>query len=81
MANVCEITGKSTMVTGGYSNRVRATKYNPTGKKRKRANIERRKIYVPELDKSFTINVSAKGLKTIAKKGPYKALKDAGIIS
>lgn len=80
MAKTCDITGKTSLVGGGYSNRTRATQFNPTGKRRRRANISRKRIYVPELKKFITINVSARGLKTIQKKGPFKALKDAGII-
>ncbi|MEX0934918.1 MAG: 50S ribosomal protein L28 [Candidatus Paceibacterota bacterium] len=80
MAKECVITGKSTRMGGGYSNRTRATQFNPTGKRRRKANIKRHRIYVPELNRHVSINVSARGLKTIAKKGPYKALKDAGVI-
>lgn len=80
MANVCAITGKSSQIGGGYSNRVRATQFNPVGKRRRRANLHKRSIYVPELEKSVTITVSTKGLKTINKKGAYKALKDAKVI-
>ena len=79
MSKVCQITGKSSQVAGGYSNRVRATQYNPTPKRRQKANIQKRKIFVPELNKSFTLNISARGLKTIQKKGAYRALKDAKI--
>lgn len=80
MAKTCAITGKSTLVKGGYSNRTRATQFNPTGKRRAKANIQRRKIFVPELDKYVSIDVSARGLRTIEKKGAYQALKDAKVI-
>jgi len=80
MAKECVITGKSGQVAGGYSNKTRATQFNPVGKRRQRANIQRRKIFVPELNKFFHLNLSAQGLKTIQKKGAYKALKDAGVI-
>jgi len=80
MAKQCAITGKSGQVKGGYSNRTRATKFNPIPKTRQKANIQKKKIRVPELDKSFNLNLSAKGIKTINKKGAYRALKDAGII-
>ncbi len=67
--------------TGGkYSNRVRATQFNPTGLVRRRANIQKKRIYVPELKKSITVSLSAKGLKTLNKNGAYKTLKDAGLI-
>jgi large subunit ribosomal protein L28 len=77
---VCQITGKKRQVGGGYSNRTRATQFNPTGKRVRKPNIQKKKIFIPELDKSVTIQVSAKGIKTINKKGAYKALKDAGLI-
>ncbi|MCI0619765.1 50S ribosomal protein L28 [Candidatus Wolfebacteria bacterium] len=80
MAKECAVTGKSSQVAGGYSNRTRATQFNPTGKRRQRSNIQRRRIYIPELGKNVSVNLSAKGLKIIQKKGPYKALKDAGVI-
>jgi len=80
MAKVCAITGKSSQVAGGYSNKTRATQYNPTGKRRQRVNLQKKTLFVPELNKKITINVSASGLKTIQKKGAYRALKDAGVI-
>ena len=80
MAKICQITGKGPTVGGGYSNRTRATKYNPTGKRVRKPNIQKKKIFIPELNKNITVEVSAQGLKTIKKKGAYRALKDAGII-
>ncbi|PCI20874.1 50S ribosomal protein L28 [Candidatus Wolfebacteria bacterium] len=80
MAKTCAITQKSSLVAGGYSNRVRATKFNPTGKKRKYPNLQKKKIYVPELDKTFTLTISTQAIKTINKNGAYATLKKAGII-
>lgn len=80
MAKTCDITGASSKVAGGYSNRVRATQFNPTGKRRTYANLQKKRIYVEELGKSIRLTVSAKGLKTINKKGALKALQDAGIL-
>lgn len=80
MAKVCAITGKGSKVAGGYSNRVRATKFNPTGSVRKQPNLQRKRIFVPELNRSVTITVSTQGLRTIAKNGAYKTLKAAGLI-
>ncbi len=77
---VCAITNKSSIVAGGYSNRVRATKYNPTGKVRKYANLQKKHVFVPELKKTFILTLSARGIRTINKKGAYLALKDAGVI-
>ena len=80
MAKQCIVTGKTSKVAGGYSNRTRATQFNPTGKVRRKANISKHKIYVPELKKTVTVNLSTKGLKTLRKKGAYKTLKEAGVI-
>ncbi len=80
MGKVCEITGKGTLVGGGYSNRTSATQFNPTGKVRRKANLQKRKIFIPELNKHVSLTVSAKGLKTIAKRGAYITLKKAGVV-
>ena len=80
MAKVCAITNKSSQMGGGYSNRTRATQFNPTGMKRRYANLQTKKVYVPELKKSVTVTVSARGLKTIQKNGAYATLKKAGLI-
>ena len=80
MAKTCAITNKSSQVSGRYSNRTRATKFNPGGAKRRYANLQKKKIFVPEIGKSVSINVSAKGLKTITKNGAYKTLKKANLI-
>ncbi len=80
MAKKCDITGKGTQVGGRYSNRTRATQFNPCGKVRRSPNLQKKRIYVPELDTTVTINVSAAGLRTIAKNGAYQTLKKAGLI-
>lgn len=80
MSKICPITNKSNQTGGKYSNRVRATQFNPTGLVRRRANIQRKRIYVPELKKSITVSLSAKGLKTLNKNGAYQTLKAAGLI-
>ena len=80
MSRVCAITGKKSIVGGGYSNRVRATKFNPTGKRRRQVNIQKKTLFVPELGKSITLSVSAKGLKTMKKRGAYITLKKAGLV-
>lgn len=80
MARSCEITGKSTQVGGRYSNRTRATQFNPTGKVRRKANLQRRRIFVPELKKTIIVDVSVKGLRHIKKNGAFASLKKAGVI-
>lgn len=80
MARECAITGKSTQVGGRYSNRTRATQFNPTGKVRRQANLQKRRIFVPELGTSVLVDISTAGLRTIKKNGAHATLKKAGII-
>ena len=65
---------------GGYSNRTRATQYNPTGKIRKHLNLHKKRIYIPELKKTIILTISTRGLKTIQKNGAFATLKKAGLI-
>ncbi|HEV7121495.1 MAG TPA: L28 family ribosomal protein [Candidatus Paceibacterota bacterium] len=80
MARSCAITGKTTQIGGRYSNRTRATQFNPTGKVRRQANLQKRRIFVPELGKTIMIDVSVAGMRTIKKNGAHATLKKAGII-
>lgn len=80
MANKCQITGKKPLVGGGYSNRTRATQYNPTGKRVRKVNLQTKKIFVPELNKNVKVTLSTRAIKTLNKNGAYKTLKEAGIV-
>jgi large subunit ribosomal protein L28 len=80
MANKCQITGKKPQVGGGYSNRTRATQFNPTGKKTRKVNLQTKKVFVPELNKTVKVTLSTKAIKTLNKNGAYKTLKEAGVI-
>lgn len=80
MAKICAITKVGSVVGGRYSNRTRATQYNPCGKIRRYPNLQKKSIYVAELKKTIRINVSARGLRTIQKNGAYATLKKAGLI-
>jgi len=80
MTKVCPVTKKTSRIGGGYSNRTRATQFNPTGMVRKYPNLQKKRIYVPELKKTITLTLSTKAIKTINKNGAYPVLKKAGII-
>jgi len=80
MAKTCPVLGKTSKNAGGYSNRTRATQFNPTGVVRKYPNFQKKKIYIPELKKYLTLTLSARGIKTIQKNGAFVTLKKAGII-
>ena len=80
MARICPITKKGSIIGGGYSNRTRATKFNPTGMVRKYPNLQKKRVYVPELKKTITLILSTKAIKTINKRGAHKTLSKAGLI-
>ena len=80
MAKTCPTCNKGSRMVGGYSNRVRATKFNPTGKRRRQVNLQTKTLFIPELGKKITITVSAKGLKTMKKRGAFLTLQKAGIV-
>ena len=80
MARICPITKKGSIIGGGYSNRTRATKFNPTGMVRKYPNLQKKRVYVPELKRTITLILSTKAIKTINKRGAHKVLSKAGLI-
>ncbi len=80
MTKICAVTKKGSIIGGGYSNRTRATKFNPTGRVRKYPNLQKKKVFIPELNKSINIEISARGLRTMKKNGAYATLLKAGLI-
>ncbi len=76
----CPITKKTSQIGGRYSNRTRATQFNPCGKKRRQVNLQKKRIYIPELQKTVSLTISTKAIKTINKNGAYATLKKAGLI-
>jgi large subunit ribosomal protein L28 len=71
MSKVCDITGKKVM-TGNYvshSNHKTKRKFQP--------NLHKKTFYIPEEDKSITLNVSAKAMRIIDKIGISAALRQA----
>jgi len=80
MAKICAITKRGSVSGGRYSNRTRATQFNPCGTIRRYPNLQKKRIFIPELKKTVVISVSARGLRTIEKLGPFRALKQAKII-
>lgn len=80
MAKTCAITQKTSQVGGKYANRTRATIFTPTGNHRKYPNLQKKRILVPELKKTFNLLLSTEAIRTINKNGAYSTLKKAGII-
>ena len=73
MSKVCQITGKKTITGNNVSHSNKRTKrtFEP--------NLKIKRFYVPEMDKWVVLKVSAAGLRTINKKGVYKAMLDADL--
>lgn len=80
MAKSCPITKKTSQMAGGYSNRTRATQFNPTGTRRRKPNFQTKTLFVPEIGRKIMITASTKGFKTIQKNGAYATLKKAGLV-
>lgn len=80
MAKVCAVTKKGSIMGGGYSNRTRATQFNPTGNVRKYPNLQKKRVYIPELKKTMVLTLSTEAIKTINKNGAYRTLRKAGLI-
>ena len=80
LMKTCAITKKGSIMGGGYSNRTRAAKFNPTGKVRKYLNLQKKRIFVPEINKFLNIKVSVQGMRTMKKNGAYATLLKAGLI-
>lgn len=76
----CPITKRGPKRAGGYSNRTRATQFNPTGINRRQLNLQKKRIYIPELKKTMTLTISTKAIKNIQKNGAYATLRKAGLI-
>ncbi|MDD2676501.1 MAG: bL28 family ribosomal protein, partial [Methylacidiphilaceae bacterium] len=43
-------------------------------------NLRRKRLFVPELGRWVSLRLSARGLKTLSKKGVYVTLREAGAL-
>lgn len=71
MSRICQITGKQ-VITGNkvsHSNRKTRRTFEP--------NLQDRKYFIPEENRTVTLRVSAAGMRTISKLGIREALKQA----
>ena len=69
MSKFCAITGKRPLVGNNVS------KSNVKTKRRQLPNLQLKKIYIPELDKTVKIKLSVYAIKTIDKTGLLPYLK------
>lgn len=73
MARKCEITGKGPMSARAVSH---AHNVSPRWQK---PNVQRKRIFVPELGRWVRLNVSTRALRTLNKKGLLQYLKEEGL--
>lgn len=71
MSRVCELTGKKAMVGNNVSHAMNKTK------RKFKANLVKKRFYIPEEDKWITLKVSTSAIKNINKKGISAVIKEA----
>lgn len=87
MSRVCQVTGRRSR----YGNRVArrglakakgGVGLKTTGITRRRfqPNLQVKRIWVPELERFVRVKICAKVMKTIASKGAFRVLLDAGLV-
>lgn len=74
MSKVCQITGKKGL------NGHRVSHANNKSNHVQQPNLQKKRIFVAELNRYVNVRLSAKGLRVLDKKGAYKTLKEAGLI-
>jgi large subunit ribosomal protein L28 len=87
MSRVCSITGAKpsrghVIHRRGLAKKKGGVGQHVTAKTRRMfiPNLKVRRLWVPELNRFVTVKLSARALKTIAKNGAYRTLKQAGLI-
>jgi large subunit ribosomal protein L28 len=73
MSRKCKLTGKGPMSGNNVSHAHNKTRrvQNP--------NLQWKRIYVPELDRTIRVRLSTRALRTIDKKGLMSYLRDQGL--
>ena len=71
MSKVCQVTGKKAMTGNSVSHS------NHRTKRKFYSNLHKRRFFIPEEGKWITLQVSAKGIRTINRKGISAVIKDA----
>ena len=73
MARRCVLTGKGPMSGNRVSHSHKKTRM------RQLPNIQKKRIYIPELDRWIRVKLSTRALRTINKKGLLRFLRDQGL--
>ena len=87
MSRTCEVTGRGTRVGGTIARRGLPKKdggvgLRTTGKNKRKfkVNVQKKRIWVPELGEYVTVKLSTRALRTVMKNGAYPTLLKAGLI-
>jgi large subunit ribosomal protein L28 len=73
MARKCKLTGKGPLVGNNVSHA------NNRTKRRQLPNLRKKRIYIPELDRTVRVKLSTSALRTVTKKGLLNYLRDEGL--
>ncbi|MEE3232981.1 MAG: 50S ribosomal protein L28 [Candidatus Latescibacterota bacterium] len=73
MARRCSLTGKKGLVGNKVSHSQRKTK------RVQQPNLITKRLYIPEENRSVTLKLSVRALRTLNKKGIQQFMKDEGI--
>lgn len=83
----CQITGAGPKTGKRISRRGKAKKEGGVGKKTTgvsfrtfKPNLQKKRIFVPELNRWVTVRLTTRALKTINTKGAYTVLLGAGLV-
>lgn len=87
MSRVCQVSKRGTRTGNQITRRGLAKPKGGIGlkttgvtKRKFKVNVHRKRIWVPELKRYVRVRLSAKALKAIDVKGPYRVLVQAGLI-
>jgi large subunit ribosomal protein L28 len=87
MSRTCQVTGRGTQVGGTIARRGLPKKdggvgLRTTGKNKRKfkVNVQKKRIWVPELGEFVTVKLSTRALRTVMKNGAYPTLLKAGLI-
>ena len=73
MSKICKITGKRPLTANNVS------KANNKTKRKQYPNIQKKRYFVPELNRTITLKLSVSGIKTIDKYGLLPYLNKKGM--
>ncbi len=87
MSRVCQVTGRGTRSGGSIARRGLSKASGGVGlrttghtKRTYKVNVQKKRIWVPEIGCFVRVKVSTSAIRTMTKKGAYRVLLEAGLI-